>query len=91
MFISEKATWYRPTTLKQLLELNTTHPDAKLIGGNYEQSETFSWMSVTASLSLGCQSFIYFFAYCMLQYFLHSKYTRVMLASKVHIVLVEQS
>ena len=82
MFISEKATWYRPTTLKQLLELNTTHPDAKLIGGNYEQGGTFSWLSLTASLSLGCQSFIYFFAYGMLQYFLHSK---------VHIVLVEQS
>ena len=60
MFISEKATWYRPTTLKQLLELNTTHPDAKLIGGNYEQSGSFSWLSVTASLSLGCQYFIYF-------------------------------
>ncbi|KAI0225880.1 Xanthine dehydrogenase/oxidase [Lamellibrachia satsuma] len=36
-FTSEKATWYRPTSLQQLLELNTSHPDAKLIGGNYEQ------------------------------------------------------
>ncbi|KAK2165481.1 hypothetical protein NP493_1361g00002 [Ridgeia piscesae] len=37
VFTSEKVTWYRPTSLQQLLELKTTHPDARLIGGNYEQ------------------------------------------------------
>ena len=33
---SEARTWYRPTTLAQLLELKKTIPDAKLVGGSSE-------------------------------------------------------
>ncbi len=40
MFNSENVTWFRPSTLQQLLELKSTYPDAKLIGGNYEQGST---------------------------------------------------
>lgn len=32
----ELATWYRPTTLEQLLALKAAHPELKLVGGNSE-------------------------------------------------------
>ena len=40
VFNSDNVTWFRPSTLQQLLELKSTYPDAKLIGGNYEQGST---------------------------------------------------
>ena len=35
-FIGEKVTWFRPSTLDELLHLKNSHPDAKFIGGNTE-------------------------------------------------------
>lgn len=35
-FEGERATWYRPVTLSQLLELKAAHPDAVLVNGNSE-------------------------------------------------------
>ena len=35
-FIGEKVTWFRPSTLDELLHLKSSHPDAKFIGGNTE-------------------------------------------------------
>ena len=35
-FIGEKVTWFRPSTLDELLHLKNGHPDAKFIGGNTE-------------------------------------------------------
>ncbi|XP_064600707.1 xanthine dehydrogenase/oxidase-like [Liolophura sinensis] len=35
-FEGERATWYRPVTLTQLLELKASHPDAVLVNGNSE-------------------------------------------------------
>lgn len=36
VFKSKSVTWYRPTSLKELLRLKHNHPDAKLIVGNTE-------------------------------------------------------
>ena len=36
VFSSERTTWYRPTTLDELLELKHEHPDARLVVGNTE-------------------------------------------------------
>ncbi|XP_017011536.2 xanthine dehydrogenase-like [Drosophila takahashii] len=36
IFRSERVTWYRPTNLKELLQLKAKHPGAKLIVGNTE-------------------------------------------------------
>nr|AAA29022.1 xanthine dehydrogenase (Xdh) [Drosophila pseudoobscura] len=36
IFSSERVTWYRPTTLQELLQLKSDHPSAKLVVGNTE-------------------------------------------------------
>ena len=36
VFRSARTTWYRPTTLDELLELKQQHPDARLVVGNTE-------------------------------------------------------
>lgn len=36
IYIGERVTWYRPTSLSKLLELKATYPDAKLVIGNTE-------------------------------------------------------
>jgi len=36
VFQSDRLTWYRPTTLDQLLRLKCQHPDAKIVTGNTE-------------------------------------------------------
>lgn len=35
-FIGKRVTWYRPTTLKELLEIKNEHNDAKIVVGNTE-------------------------------------------------------
>ncbi|XP_076463872.1 xanthine dehydrogenase/oxidase-like isoform X2 [Babylonia areolata] len=35
-FRSERVTWYRPTSLGELLEIKKQHPDCKLVNGNTE-------------------------------------------------------
>ena len=35
-FKGEKVEWYRPTSLKQLVELKSKYPDARLVIGNTE-------------------------------------------------------
>lgn len=35
-FRSERVTWYRPTSLDELLRLKTEHPSARLVVGNTE-------------------------------------------------------
>ncbi|KAK3093911.1 hypothetical protein FSP39_021700 [Pinctada imbricata] len=36
IFKGERSTWYRPTTLSELIDLKSTYPDAKLVVGNTE-------------------------------------------------------
>jgi len=36
VFRGDRVTWYRPTTLKSLLQLKAAHPNAKLVVGNTE-------------------------------------------------------
>jgi xanthine dehydrogenase/oxidase len=36
MYKSPRLTWYRPTTLEELLQLKTQYPDAKIVTGNTE-------------------------------------------------------
>lgn len=36
VYQGERVTWYRPTSLSKLLELKSTHPDARLVIGNTE-------------------------------------------------------
>ncbi|XP_046575214.1 LOW QUALITY PROTEIN: xanthine dehydrogenase/oxidase-like [Haliotis rubra] len=38
VFKSDSSTWYRPTTLTELLDLKSRHPDAKIAAGNTEIS-----------------------------------------------------
>jgi xanthine dehydrogenase/oxidase len=54
-FGNKKKTWYRPTTLQQLLEIKNAHPSAKLIGGSTEtQIEIkFKGMNYSASVFVG--------------------------------------
>lgn len=35
-FVGERATWYRPVTLSELLELKQQYPDARIVNGNTE-------------------------------------------------------
>lgn len=34
--VGERVSWYRPTTLRRLLQLLCAHPSCKLVGGNTE-------------------------------------------------------
>lgn len=54
-FGNKKKKWYRPTTLRQLLEIKSVHPSAKLIGGSTEtQIEIkFKAMRYDASVYVG--------------------------------------
>lgn len=36
VFGNERTTWYRPTTLAELVQLKATHPEAKIVVGNTE-------------------------------------------------------
>lgn len=36
IFRGRKGTWYRPTTLMELVELKSKYPDARLVVGNTE-------------------------------------------------------
>ena len=52
---NKRKRWYRPVTLKQLLEIKSVHPSAKIIGGSTEtQIEIkFKAMHYTASVYVG--------------------------------------
>ena len=54
-FGNKRKRWYRPVTLKQLLEIKSVYPSAKIIGGSTEtQIEIkFKAMQYTASLYIG--------------------------------------
>ena len=40
VFSSDRVTWYRPTSLGDLLTLKSTYPDSKLVIGNTEVGRT---------------------------------------------------
>ena len=42
VFSSDRVTWYRPTSLDDLLTLKSTYPDAKLVIGNTEVGRKIS-------------------------------------------------
>jgi xanthine dehydrogenase/oxidase len=54
-FGNKKKRWFRPTTLRELLEIKAAHPSAKMIGGSTEtQIEVkFKAMSYTHSVYMG--------------------------------------
>ncbi|KAF2768208.1 xanthine dehydrogenase [Teratosphaeria nubilosa] len=54
-FGNKRKRWYRPTTLKQLLEIKSVYPSAKIIGGSTEtQIEVkFKAMQYTVSVFVG--------------------------------------
>ena len=54
-FGNKRKRWYRPSTLKQLLEIKSVYPSAKIIGGSTEtQIEIkFKGMQYTASVYVG--------------------------------------
>nr|POE96473.1 xanthine dehydrogenase [Quercus suber] len=54
-FGNKRKRWFRPTTLKQLLEIKSVYPSAKIIGGSTEtQIEVkFKAMKYTASVFVG--------------------------------------
>ncbi|KAF2190838.1 xanthine dehydrogenase [Zopfia rhizophila CBS 207.26] len=54
-FGNKRKKWYRPVTLQQLLEIKSTYPSAKIIGGSTEtQIETkFKGLNYSASVFVG--------------------------------------
>ncbi|XP_076100385.1 xanthine dehydrogenase/oxidase-like isoform X2 [Mytilus galloprovincialis] len=53
-FKGEKVEWYRPTTLKQLLELKGKHPQAKLVIGNTEVGLEVKLKNMNYPVIIGC-------------------------------------
>ncbi|XP_052058893.1 xanthine dehydrogenase/oxidase-like isoform X1 [Mytilus californianus] len=53
-FKGEKVEWYRPTTLKQLLDLKGKHPDAKLVIGNTEVGLEVKLKNMNYPVIIGC-------------------------------------
>ena len=35
-FRGERVTWYRPTSLKELLDIKIKHPEGQIVGGNVQ-------------------------------------------------------
>ena len=44
VFKSDRVTWYRPTSLDDLLTLKSTYPDAKLVVGNTEVGRNMRYL-----------------------------------------------
>ena len=53
-FEGPNVTWYRPTSLAELLDLKERFPDAKLVNGNTEIGNCALFLSTMITLFFNC-------------------------------------